>query len=92
MDVVALIARVRAHYVEQLEGFATLQQINCTQGSPEVKLRLGDQSKLFERLYCVDFIKNDGKSEVIERQPDKVLSFEPVLGSFGTAAITIQQA
>ena len=90
MDIVALIARARDHYVEQFEAFANAQSHNCTTGSPEVKLRLGDHSALFDRLCCVDFIKNDGKTEVIELQPDRVLSFEPVLGSFGAASVTIE--
>jgi hypothetical protein len=90
MDIVALVARSREHYVEQLAAFADVQQRSCTRGSPEVKLQLGPESKLFERLYCVDFIKNDGKSEVIELQPDRTLSFEPVLGTFGSSNITIE--
>ena len=90
MDIVALIAHARDHYVEQLEAFANAKSNDCTTGSPEVRLRLGDHSMLFNRLYCVDFIKNDGKAEAIDLQPDRVLSFEPVLGSFGSASVTIE--
>jgi hypothetical protein len=90
MDLVELVSRSREHYVEQLAEFAVIQQRNCTQGSPEVKLQLGEESKLFEHLYCVDFINNDGKPEIIELQPDKILSFEPILGTFGSSNITIE--
>jgi hypothetical protein len=90
MNPVALVASALDHYVKQLVAFAASQSEICARGSPEVKLRLGDHSTLFERLYCVDFLKNDGNTEVVELQADTVISFDPVGGTFGLATVTIE--
>jgi hypothetical protein len=90
MDASALVPHARDHYVEQFEAFAYMQRRSCEQGASEVKLRLGETSKLFERLYCVDFVKNDGQSEIIELQPKNILRFNKVSGSFGAAALSIE--
>ncbi len=90
MDVTALVARVRDHYVAQFEAFANQQRRSCTRGASEVKLRLDENSELYQRLYCVDFIKNDGGSEVIELQPDTILTFQKINGCFGAVALSIE--
>lgn len=89
MDVTAFIARIRDHYVDQFRSFAEHQRANSTSGASEVKLQLGEHSKVFDRLYCADFVKNDGGAIVVELQPDSFLSFEPIGGSFGPAALSI---
>jgi hypothetical protein len=90
MDPTAFITRIRDHYADQFHTFVKQQRANCSQGASEVKLQLGAQSELFDRLYCVDFIKNDGAREIVEFQPENILSFEPIVGTFGQAALTIE--
>jgi hypothetical protein len=44
-----------------------------------VKLELTDQSELFRRLYCTDFVAKDGDVVIVrEMYPDRILTFEPV--------------
>ena len=90
MDSTAIIARIRDHYVDQFRAFAEQQQARCTQGAPEVKFQLNEQSELFDRLYCVDFIINDGAVEIVELQPENILTFEPITGSLGHASLAIK--
>ena len=91
MDLTALITRIRDHYVDQFRAFAEQQRAHCTQGASEVKLQLNEQSELFDRLYCVDFTKNDGTHEIVELQPESILTFEPIAGSFGNASLVIKR-
>lgn len=51
---------------------------------------MSEQSELFQRLYCVDFVRNDGASEAVEFQPENILTFEPLTGSFGQAELSIE--
>lgn len=90
MEPEALIAMVREHYLEQFTAFVTSQKQSCEQGASEVKLLLSDESSIFRHLYCVDFIQNDSEANVIEFAPENVLTFEPMSGSFGTAALVIE--
>lgn len=90
MDLTAFITRFRDHYVDQFRTFAAQQRANCTQGASEVKFQLNEQSELFDRLYCVDFIKNDGAHEIVELQPQNILTFEPIAGTFGNASLVIK--
>lgn len=62
-DAATLVARVRDHYVEQFKAFGDKQKLNRSQGASEVKQQFGETSELFQRLNCVDFIKNDAQSE-----------------------------
>jgi hypothetical protein len=84
------LSRVRDHYVDQFRAFVKRQLENCSQGAAEVKLELNADSEIFRRLYCVDFIRNDGASKIIELQPDRVLNFEPITGSVGDAILKIE--
>jgi hypothetical protein len=94
MDITDFIARIRDHYVEQFEVFADKQRRSCShyRGGSEIKLRLSETSKLFERLYCADFVKTDvnGQNEIIEFQPENILTFKTISGSFGAAAYSIE--
>ncbi len=89
MDAVTFISRIRDHYIQQFQAFAEDQRRNCKQGAAEVKLQL-NEGDLFQRLYCADFIKNDGQSVILELQPGSVLTFEPVSIPFGAASLTIE--
>jgi hypothetical protein len=90
MNPAALVTQIRDHYVDQLRVFIARQRQICTKGGSEVKLQLGDQSKVFSRLYCADFIKNDGAPEVVELRPEHSLSFAAVEGTFGRASLRIE--
>ena len=93
MDITDFIARIRDQYVEQFEVFADKQRRSCSaRGGSEIKLRLGETSKLFERFYCADFVKTEanGQNEIIELQPENILTFKTISGSFGAAAFSIE--
>jgi hypothetical protein len=90
MDPIAFVARVRDHYVDQFAAFANGQRQSCSQGASEVKFQLSDHSEVFRRLYCVDFIKNDGEVQAIEFQPENILTFDEISGSFGSSSLSIQ--
>lgn len=90
MDPTAFVTRIRDHYVDQFRAFAEQQRASCTRGASEVKLQLSEQSELFDRLYCVDFIKNDGAQEIVELQPENILTFEPIVGTLGKASLSIE--
>jgi hypothetical protein len=92
MDVVtAFIARVRDHYVEQFTAFADEQKQGCETGASEVKLQLSEQSELYQRLYCVDFLRNEnGQARPVELLPDRFLRFDTISGSFGAARLVIE--
>jgi len=89
VDVEAFIARIREHYIEQFRSFVAKQKQGGVNGAPELKLRLSPECGLFRHLYCVDFMKND-PLELIELQPDRVLSFEPISGAIGDARLRIE--
>lgn len=85
-----LVARARGHYVEQFAAFVSGQRVTCIQGAAEVKFQLGEDSGLYQRLYCVDFVRNDDVVEPIEFQPEYVLAFDEVSAPFGSATLSIQ--
>ncbi|MCW1401657.1 hypothetical protein OKA06_04710 [Novosphingobium sp. MW5] len=89
MDPVAFVARIRDHYVDQFSSFAMQHRANCTHGASEVKFQLDEQSELFDRLYCADFINNDAAVEMVEFEPENLLTFEPIAGTFGNASLAI---
>jgi hypothetical protein len=90
MDPAAFVTRIRDHYVDQFRDFAKQQRASCTVGAAEVKLQLSEQSGLLDRLYCADFIKNDGAQEIVELQSENFLAFEPIAGMFGKASLSIE--
>lgn len=89
-DVVALVARVRDHYVQQFASFASEQRQTCVRGAAEVKFQLSEDSGLFQRLYCVDFVRNDESVEPVEFQPEYALTFDEISSSFASAMLSIQ--
>lgn len=90
MDPEAFISLVREHYLDQFKDFVEKQRLACDQGAAEVKLALSDSSEVYQRLYCADFIRNDGEPRVIELQPERTLDFDVIDGSFGGAAFVIE--
>src|SRR4030095_13499507 len=92
MDVItAFIARVRDHYVEQFTAFADEQKQDCATGASEVKLQLSEQTELYQRLYCVDFLRNEnGQARPVELLPDRFLRFDAISGSLGAARLVIE--
>lgn len=89
MEIEALAERVQEHYLEQFSAFAAEQMQTSTKCASEVKLQLHPESELFQQLYCVDVIKND-PPELIELQPDRILSFEPFSADLGDAKLRIE--
>lgn len=89
-DAQMFLSRLRDHYVEQLLLFVAEQRRRCAQGAPEVKIELKTESSLLNRLYCADFICNDGEPEIVELQPERVLSFNPIGASLGNADIRFE--
>ncbi|MGQ0532148.1 MAG: hypothetical protein ACT4OF_05570 [Caulobacteraceae bacterium] len=78
MSLERLLSRVRDHYVEQLLMFVRQQASTGKQSAAEVKLRLSEQSRLFQSLYCVDYIENaDEGVSPLEMLPDRLLRFNP---------------
>ncbi len=89
MDVDNLISRVRDHYVEQFHAFIAQQREEGAPGAAEVKLQLGEESGLFENMYCADFVRNEGQAQMIEFIPEQILSFGRIQSVFGQTALTI---
>lgn len=90
MDLAALLSRTRNLYVAQFRSFAQKQLANCVQGATEIKLRLSEESKLFDRVYCVDFIRNDGAPKIVELQPEDIMTFDAVTGALGSSSFSIE--
>jgi hypothetical protein len=90
MDFINFVGRIREHYLDQFTAFAQLQMQNCTKGAAEVKLKLSESSTLYERMYCVDFIRNDDQARVIELQPENILTFDPIEVSFGRTLLIVE--
>lgn len=92
MDLAAFIVRARDHYVGQLEAFVAEQARSCARGAAEIKLQLHETSELFGQLYCIDFLKTaeDGRHELVELQPARILAFDPVSGALGRARLSIE--
>ncbi len=53
-------------------------------------MQLSEESPVFARLYCADFVGNDTQSRVIELSPDTFLSFDRITGSYGESTLIIQ--
>ena len=87
MDAETLVERIRANYITQFQSFADSLRATDVPGAAEVMLQLSEECTLFERMYCVDFISNPGKTEIKEMMPDSFLSFEPFKVSFGNAIL-----
>lgn len=91
MDPAAFVTRVRDHYVDQFRAFAKQQRASCTVGAAEVKLQLSKQNGLLDRLYCANFIKSDAVQEVVQLQPENLLAFEQIAGTFAKVPRSIER-
>ena len=90
MDVEGLIAKVREHYLDQFRAFVEQQRESCSQGCPELKLRLGERAGLYRNLYCVDFIaKEDDGPKVFELAPARYLAFAPITCQVGSMEVEL---
>lgn len=88
-DIYALIRQIRDTYVDGFRDFVEEQHKTCITGGAEVKVPLGGQSKLFNKMYCVDFVSNDaGDSDVIEFHGDQYFSFTGLRGQLGDLRVT----
>jgi hypothetical protein len=84
------IESARERYLEQFRAFVARQRQNCTLGGPEVKFELSEQSGVYKRLYCVDFVKNDdGAADAIELQVDDETPFPTLVSDFRGVTMTV---
>lgn len=90
MDLPGLIERVRQHYVEQFEVFIDRQEQDASLGHAEVKFLIPEPTVLFRRFMCVDFVRNDNGVEAVTFEPEHILRFEPVSGSFGAMRLVVE--
>ena len=91
MTLEAYLEKVRAFYVERLRGFIERQKGAVTLGGPEVKFELSGTDAVFRRLYCADFVKNDGgHTEIVEYQPDRRLDLAPLNTEFGFMDVQVE--
>ena len=84
------LSRIRDHYVEQLLLFVAEQRRNSIRGEAEVKLELEPGTRVFRSLSCADFVRNDGEPEIIEFEPERILGFEPITATLGSAELEIE--
>ena len=89
-DARMFLSRLRDHYVEQFLLFLADQRRSCAEGAPEVKIEVQAESNLLHRLYCADFICNDGGPRIVELEPERVLSFNPIGASLGNADLQFE--
>jgi len=85
------LSRIRDHYVDQLLLFIADQRRNCLRGESEVKIELEPGTPVFRSLACADFVRNDGTSEIIEFEPDRMLGFDPISTTLGNADLNIER-
>ncbi|EJZ18650.1 hypothetical protein, partial [Rhizobium sp. Pop5] len=90
MDPAALASRMRDHYVAEFRCFVQTQVAICPQGVPELKLRLSEKCALFDRLYCVDFIRGGSPSPIVEFAPKYILIFDALRATFGNSLLLMK--
>jgi hypothetical protein len=90
MDLLALIERVRNHYVDQFEIFVERQEQDATRGHAEVKFLIPEPTALHRRFACIDFVKNDDGVEAVLFEPEHVLQFAPFSGVFGRMTLGVE--
>lgn len=92
MNLNKFFSQLRDHYVQQFQGFVGRQRSNHPGGAAEVKFLLSEESGLFRRFYCADFFGNDGGGAgIVEFDPEHILVFDPIAGSFGKSALSIER-
>jgi hypothetical protein len=90
MDLMALIERVREHYVGQFEAFVRQQTASAVVCGAEVQFVLSEQTNHYRHFARVDFIRNDNGVEAVWFEPASTLEFEPFGGSFGTMRVIVE--
>lgn len=86
-----LITRVRALYIEQFVDFIETQKRQFQVSAPELKLQLSETSAIYRRLYCMDFVSNDGDMKMVELHPNRTLAFQPFEFQIGATKVAVQQ-
>ncbi len=72
-----LFEAARSLHIEQFSRFVEKAAAACNRGAAEVKLILSENSTLYQRFFCVDFVCNDEKGRVIhEMSPEEMLNVE----------------
>lgn len=91
MSLEEFLTQVQQHYIEQLLAFIDQRKVGGAQGAAEVKLQLSQDSPLFGRIYCVDYLETTANGpSVIEMMPDRILRFDPITFRKGDAVIVVE--
>lgn len=90
MDLLALIERVREHYLGQFVTFVERQEQDATRGHAEVKFVIPEPTALHRQFACIDFVKNDDGVEAVLFEPERILQFDPFSGSFGGMNLLVE--
>jgi hypothetical protein len=90
LDFEDLLELARDSYVDQFKNFVDQHIKKYIQGGPEVKLKLSEESSLYKSIYCADFITPDKGVQIIEMDPDRELSFDPLVVSLGEMEMTVE--
>ena len=83
MDLEDVLTEVREAYFDQFRDFVERQQAACVEGSPELKFELTGTDAVFRKLYCADFVRTDGKADIVEFNPAERPAIEPFSTEFG---------
>jgi hypothetical protein len=59
-------------------------------GASELKLRLDKSVDLFEKLFCIDFMANDGGFQGVALEPENLLSSDKICAFLGAATLSIE--
>ena len=90
-DAQMFLSRLRDHYVDQFLLFVAERRRASAAGGPEVKIEVKAANNQFRGLYCADFVQNDGEPQIVEFEPERILSFNPITASLGNAEIRFEQ-
>ncbi|WP_430414090.1 hypothetical protein [Parasphingorhabdus sp.] len=84
------ISRARDHYVDQFLSLVSHQMSQHKDGAAEVKLKLADDSAVFEQLYCADFLHGN-PPQIVEFQVENNENIEQVTVAIGRCSISVEQ-
>lgn len=85
-----LMSQIRKHYLVQLQEFVVAQQKALGMGAGEVKFHMGENSRYYKDLICIDFAAGGEKPQYLELPLERTLSFDPIsLTVAGTLILAI---
>jgi hypothetical protein len=78
-DAEDFVIRMRDHFIAQFKAFIDEQKRNCVVGASELKLSLDEAADVFQGLYCIDFITNDGEYRVLRLESEGLPLMNPLI-------------